>query len=269
VLLYRFLTALVAGPLVVLLVILGPPWGFPLLALLIGGVGLYEYFSMTLPGPESALVRYASLVLTAAWATLAVSVPGSLAIAGLMAAAIALMLVHLARPGAMDGAGARMAGSLGGLLYVALPIAHLCWLHGRQDGWRWVMLVFFVVWVGDTSAYFGGRAIGGPKLYPAVSPGKTIAGAVSGLVGSVAVAFLARAWFHSTLSAMDCLVVGVAGGVLGQLGDLVESIWKRSAGVKDSGRFFPGHGGVLDRVDALLFATPFVYWYALWVAPLG
>lgn len=267
-LLYRVLTALVAGPLVILLVILGPPWGFPLLALAIGGVGLHEYFTMTLAGADSAWHRRASLAVALGWAAVAVAVPGYLALAGLMGAAVALMLVHLARPGDIASAGTRMAGSLGGLLYVALPIAHLCWLHGLQDGWRWVMLVFLVTWVGDTAAYFGGRGIGGPKLYPAVSPGKTIAGSVTGLAGSVAIAFLARAWFHPTLSAVDCLVVGAGGGVLGQLGDLVESVWKRSAGVKDSGRFFPGHGGVLDRVDALLFVAPLAYWYAVWVAPL-
>ncbi len=268
-LLYRVLTALVAGPLVVALVIWGPPWGFPLLALVVGGVGLHEFYSMTLKGPEAATVRRVSLLCAVLWTTLAVAVPGFLMIAALIAASVILMLFHLVRPGDMEGAGARMGASLAGLLYVGLPIAHLCWLHGLQEGWQWVMLVFLVVWTGDTTAYFGGRAIGGPKLYPEVSPGKTIAGAVTGLAGSVAVAFLARAWFHPTLSVADCLVVGAGGGVLGQLGDLVESVWKRSSGVKDSGRFFPGHGGVLDRVDALLFATPLVYWYALWVAPLA
>ena len=79
------------------------------------------------------------------------------------------------------------------------------------------------------------------------------------------VALAARAWFHPSLTVADCLILGAAGGALGQIGDLVESLWKRSAGVKDSGTFFPGHGGVLDRVDALLFAAPLFYWYARWL----
>ena len=125
-----------------------------------------------------------------------------------------------------------------------------------------------VIWVGDSGAYFTGRALGRTKLFPVASPNKTVEGAVGGLIGAMGAAFLARALFFEALTVSDCLVLGLSGGILGPIGDLVESVFKRSAGVKDSGSFFPGHGGVLDRVDALLFAAPVFYWYAVMVAPL-
>ena len=187
--------------------------------------------------------------------------------AGLVAAMIVLLTFHLSRPEPIPSLNARMSASLGGILYGGLPMVHMCWLHARPDGsgWRWICLLFLVVWCGDSAAYFGGRAFGKHKLYPVASPKKTVEGSVFGLLGSVGVALAARAWFHPSLTVADCLVLGAAGGALGQIGDLVESLWKRSAGVKDSGTFFPGHGGVLDRVDALLFAAPLFYWYARWL----
>lgn len=268
----RLLTAFVAGPLVVALVIFGPPWGFPAFVVAIGAVGLHEFHRLAWPPspPHAADApgRHVATAIATGWTALAAGVPGDFAVAGLAAAAIALLTFHLARPEPIPSLNARMAASLSGLLYGGVPLAHLCWLHSRADGtgWRWICLLFVVVWIGDTAAYFGGRALGRHKLHPVASPNKTVEGAVAGLAGSVAAALLARAWFHPGLSPGDCVALGLAGGVVGQIGDLVESLWKRSAGVKDSGAFFPGHGGVLDRVDALLFAAPLFHWYAVWVA---
>ncbi len=268
-LLTRILTALVAAPLVVALCILGPPWGFPLLVVCIGVIGIHEFYGLAFPAGDRA-GRYFSTAVAAGWTALAAAVQGPFVLAGLAGAAIALMAWHLARAEPVDTWNQRVGASLSGLLYGGLPMAHLCWLHGLSDGsgWRWVVLVFMGVWGGDTAAYFGGRALGRHKLYPVASPNKTVEGAVSGLLGALGAAFLAQAWFHGALTTTDCVVVGLGGGILGPLGDLVESLFKRSAGVKDSGRFFPGHGGVLDRVDALLFAAPFVYWYAVLASPL-
>jgi len=267
----RFLTAIVAGPLVVALVLWGPPWGFPAFINAACAVGLWELLRMTLPGDDVATVRNGSLVLALGWTVMASALPGYHAIAGLAAVAAAILLLNLFRPEPIEGAAGRIGASLGALLYLALPMAHMSWLHGLADGdgWRWVMLAFLIIWVGDTTAYFGGRSIGGPKLYPKVSPGKTMSGAVTGLAGSVGAAFLAGAWFMPALTTTDAVLLGIGAGALGQMGDLTESLIKRSAGVKESGGIFPGHGGLLDRIDALIFATPLIYWYALWVAPLG
>ncbi len=267
----RIATAFIAGPLVVALVILGPPWGFPLLVVLIGGVGLHEFHNLTFPPRSSERHgrHFATLVATG-WTALAAAVPGGYVVAGLAAAAIVLMTWQLARPEPVQSWNQRVGASLAGLLYGGLPMAHLCWLHGLSDGsgWRWVILLFMVIWVGDSGAYFTGRALGRTKLFPVASPNKTVEGAVGGLIGAMGAAFLARALFFEALTVSDCLVLGLSGGILGPIGDLVESVFKRSAGVKDSGSFFPGHGGVLDRVDALLFAAPVFYWYAVMVAPL-
>jgi len=119
-------------------------------------------------------------------------------------------------------------------------------------------------WLADTGGYFFGRFFGKTKLYEAVSPKKTRAGFVGALVGAAAGASLASFWYLPSLPIAHSLPLAIVAGGLGQLGDLVESLLKRSTGIKDSGSIVPGHGGLLDRVDALLFASPLVYLYALW-----
>jgi phosphatidate cytidylyltransferase len=127
-----------------------------------------------------------------------------------------------------------------------------------------------ITWINDTLAYFVGRAIGRHKLLPRVSPGKTIEGAIAGLIGGLLTAVLLGANFigpHVGVNAS--LLKWAAGGIIiaavAQIGDLAESLFKREAGVKDSGKLLPGHGGVLDRFDALFFAIPVAYWYLRWL----
>jgi phosphatidate cytidylyltransferase len=122
-----------------------------------------------------------------------------------------------------------------------------------------------VTFGNDTGAYFAGRGLGRHKLYPAVSPAKTVEGGIGGLLASVLVMFLARATLAPWLTIGDCLLVALPAAVLGPVGDLVESLIKRAAGVKDSGRLIPGHGGVLDRIDALLFVAAWVFVYAMYL----
>jgi phosphatidate cytidylyltransferase len=117
----------------------------------------------------------------------------------------------------------------------------------------------------DTAAYYTGGAFGRHRLYPLVSPKKSIEGALGGLGGSIIGTLLARFTFFPQLTLTDCLVTGIVIGILGQAGDLFESLLKRSFGVKDSGTIFPGHGGVLDRLDSIIFAAPAAYYYAVYV----
>jgi phosphatidate cytidylyltransferase len=152
-----------------------------------------------------------------------------------------------------------------GLLYVPLLLTPLALLKRFVDGGDWVLLVLMVAFFSDTGAYAAGRAFGRHRLYPAVSPGKTVEGALGGLVASFAAAAMAKLWFMPQLGWLDALLVAVPGGALGQIGDLVESMIKRAFAVKDSGRIIPGHGGLLDRVDALLFCGAYVYLYARYV----
>ena len=134
---------------------------------------------------------------------------------------------------------------------------------GLETGSDLVFLLFFVVWGSDTAAYFVGRTLGRRPLAPNVSPKKTVEGAIGGVLGALVAAFVARAWFMNRLTIGDCLFLGLALGTIGILGDLVESMLKRGAGLKDSASLVPGHGGILDRMDSLLYAGPVLYYYYL------
>ncbi len=149
-----------------------------------------------------------------------------------------------------------------GLLYLPLLLGHLLLLRQLPDGREWIFLTLLVVMGCDTFAYFVGSSIGKRKLYPAVSPNKSIEGGIGGLIGSVLAVMIAQATFLPNIGIFDGIIVGLVLGVAGQLGDLFESLLKRACGVKDSGTIIPGHGGLLDRLDSLLFAFPIVFYIA-------
>lgn len=161
----------------------------------------------------------------------------------------------------------RILGTLFAGLYVGLALGHVGGLlscHGpaaRERGEDLLILAIVVVYFGDTAAYYGGRAWGRHRLAPRLSPKKTWEGAVSGLLGGVAGALLGSIWFFQALSWPHALAIGFVLGVAAIAGDLLESLLKRAAGVKDSGTLLPGHGGVLDRIDSLLLAGPALFWY--------
>ncbi len=152
-----------------------------------------------------------------------------------------------------------------GFLYVPLLLAHLMLLRHLPFGIQWILLLLIIVMSGDSAAYYSGSAWGKTKLYPQVSPKKSVEGSIGGLLGSLAGALVAKLTFFPQLNFIDCIATAVLLGVLGQLGDLFESLLKRSCGVKDSGAIFPGHGGILDRLDSLLFAGPAAFYYAYFV----
>jgi phosphatidate cytidylyltransferase len=175
---------------------------------------------------------------------------------------------HLIR-GPLPEAPVRIAHLINGFLYGAVGLTALSALRLRQDaGIAWVIAALVITWANDTMAYFAGRFLGRHKLYPEVSPNKTWEGFFGGMVGSVVGMFVARAFFFPVFTVADCLVLGIVGGILGPIGDLCESMLKRAYGVKDSGKVIPGHGGILDRIDALLFNAPLVYVYVQYVRGL-
>ena len=132
-----------------------------------------------------------------------------------------------------------------------------------SEGGHFVILVLVIAWLADTGGYFAGRFLGKAKLYEAVSPKKTWAGAYGGIAGSLLGVVVMTLAFLPWLNWFDVVAIAVIGGIVGQLGDLTESLIKRSVGVKDSGALLPGHGGILDRIDAVLFIAPFVYAYVI------
>jgi phosphatidate cytidylyltransferase len=150
-------------------------------------------------------------------------------------------------------------------LYCGLLASTLVGLR-VQGGTAWVVLAFVVTWANDTFAYFAGMLFGKHKLYEKVSPKKTWEGFAGGAAGSVAGALIIRATLLPELPVAHAVLLGAGAAVLGPVGDFTESLLKRAAGVKDSGRLIPGHGGLLDRIDALLFVVPWVYLFVRWLA---
>jgi phosphatidate cytidylyltransferase len=154
--------------------------------------------------------------------------------------------------------------SSSGLILVALPLTYAVRLHGvGTDGPKLLLFALVITWVGDTAAYFVGRAIGKHKLAPVLSPKKTWEGTIASILGALLVALGFSKFLIVPLPHL--LAMAAVGNVAGQAGDLLESAYKRSAGVKDSGSLLPGHGGVLDRIDALILAIPVVWYYWIWI----
>ena len=150
--------------------------------------------------------------------------------------------------------------SAAALLFVALPFSFVVRLHGAgAEGPRLLLFTLVLVWVGDTLAYFVGRSVGRLPMAPQISPKKTWEGAAANLLGSLLVGALFGRWLN--VEPRHLLLMAGLGNVAGQAGDLLESAYKRSAGVKDSSGLLPGHGGILDRIDALVLAAPVVWYY--------
>jgi len=148
---------------------------------------------------------------------------------------------------------------LQGIIYIPLLLSFLVLIRNQTDGMIWIFLILAVIFAGDTSAFYFGSYLGRHKLCPAVSPGKTIEGSIGGLAANLLVGSIVKLFFLPELPWAQSLFLFVAMGIAGQAGDLFESMLKRSSSVKDSGGLLPGHGGFLDRIDALLFAAPVVY----------
>jgi phosphatidate cytidylyltransferase len=152
-----------------------------------------------------------------------------------------------------------------GFIYVPFTLSHFILLRHSEDGFLWIFFILILAFSGDIAAFYVGRSIGKRKLMPLVSPGKTVEGTVGLLIGSVAGCLLFQHFFLPRLSVFHAALLGLSGGIVGQLGDLCESVIKRASGVKDSGSLVIGHGGLLDRLDCLIFIAPYVYYYRIFL----
>jgi len=276
----RFLVAVVAVPILLLVLYYHRPE--PTFALVFAAsiIAMREFFAMTLPVEDRTPSLVIGAVATAAFYWLAVKslqpyapdVPLPLAFLAVDGPSIAVAfaviapgLYYLFRFRTIETVAARYAATVAGIVYTGFLTIYLAKLKlvDPNHAGDTVILVLAVAWVADTGAYFAGRFLGKSKLYEAVSPKKTWAGAWGGLAGSLIGAIGLKLVSASWLTWTDVVAIAIPGGVLGQLGDLAESLLKRSVGVKDSGALLPGHGGLLDRIDAVLFIAPYVYAYLL------
>jgi phosphatidate cytidylyltransferase len=265
----RVSSAVVLFPLAVWLTILG---GLPF-ALLAGAAGavaaseLVLMFAALGVGEAFGILIAGAIPLMAAFGESGDLLPGWSGLA-LACATVVLLSVFLFRRGPLEAIPRSIAIVALAWLYCGLLLASLVGLRLRF-GVAWVILAFVVTWANDTFAYFAGHAFGKHKLYERISPKKTWEGFAGGAVGSVVGALVTR-WLLPSLGVElpvgTAVVLGLGGAVLGPLGDLAESMVKRAAGVKDSGKIIPGHGGLLDRIDALLFVSPWVYVCAEYLA---
>jgi len=258
--LVRILTALVLAPLILLLVTWENHLGLWLLVLAFNAIAYWEMLGMV-PGRSDAVDKVVVLGLGLGFSAGLYWAPDH-ALVLAASAVVVLMSYAVFRFRDMETVGPRVAYWLTTIFYCGVLFTCLALLKRLNLEGDWVLLAMTTSWFADTGAYFTGRAIGGPKIYPAVSPKKTISGAAGGLLASLGAGVLAKLWYMPQLGWVDVALLCVPGGVLGQVGDFAESLLKRSFGVKDSGAILPGHGGVLDRVDALMYVSAYFVVYA-------
>lgn len=285
----RVAVALVGIPFILTFVYLGG-WYFGGLLALIAALGALEFFRLArqkdiAPFDYLGATAAALIVLVAAgWnATEAQSILWN----GTVALIIIVGTLAIWQRGVERRPLSTIAVTVAGALFVGGTLAYAVWLRELPErstalalprldlsvAWRGTVLVLFplvITWINDSLAFFVGRAIGRNKLIPRVSPGKTVEGAIAGVVGGVAVSVALGVLLIGPATGIDAAVavwalVGALVAAAAQLGDLMESLLKREAGVKDSGALLPGHGGVLDRFDALFFAIPISYWLLRWM----
>ena len=282
----RFLVAVVAVPIILFIFYMSrpePTWGLIFIASLLA---MHEFFAMTLPKEDRvpSLVMGAIACLVFYWVDPFTILPygpservqqmAVLSEKPLLLFVIVLLpgLYYLFRFRDIPSVATRLTATITGIVYCGLLATFLPLLKRmpigdnatlRAESGHFVVLVLLIAWLADTGGYFAGRFLGKKKLYEAVSPKKTWAGAWGGIAGSLAGVIGMKLLFLPWLNWVDVFAIAIPGGILGQMGDLAESLIKRSTGVKDSGALLPGHGGILDRIDAVLFIAPYVYGYLM------
>jgi phosphatidate cytidylyltransferase len=249
----RWISGLILGPSLILFILFAPPWLFLLFILMVIYLGLREFYTLS-PAPMSPGEKRAGVLLALLLAVSLYSRDPRCFLFTLVFALCWFLIGALFQPEEFPLRVEKAGRHLLGLLYIGLLLAHFV-LMRKMDTGR-ILILFTLV-----AVYFG-RAYGKKKLAPRISPAKTVEGGLGAVAGSVAGAVLSKLLFFPQLPLVHALILGVAVGGIGQLGDLWESLLKRSAQVKDSGALIPGHGGLLDRIDSVLFATPLVYYYA-------
>lgn len=247
-------------------------WGFLIVINFVLGVGLFEFYRMM---EYKGIKPYKTVgILAGLGVSWYVYFQEGVFSSLFVTAVIALvMIMELFR---RDGELAvfHISTTILGVFYVAWFGSHIILLRqlgeqspwGDRGGW-FVILAFALAWMCDTGAYFFGSAFGKTKLLPRVSPSKSVEGALGGLALALATAFIARHTFATFLSVWDALALGVISAIAATLGDLVESLMKRDVQIKDTSRALPGHGGMLDRFDSVLFVAPFVYYFLRFIVP--
>ena len=268
----RWITSIVILPFIILLVYKGNAFLFSILISLAALITLWEYFQITLKaGSKSQRIFIAFLgfiispiIIWAAHHHNFEIIIGLLSFNLIISSMISIMLFR------SDVSGSNLIiKQVLGIIYIPTSLAYLVLLRNGNNGLVWISILLCIVFAGDIGSFYVGSYLGRHKLCPAVSPGKTIEGSIGGLAANLFAGSILKFLFLPLLSWNPSLIFFIAIGLAGQAGDLFESRFKRTANVKDSGVILPGHGGLLDRIDALIFAAPVAYFFKKYILTLS
>ena len=269
----RVISALIAIAIGAPFIIFAGKFAIYLFTLLIQAACLYEYFGMTMGDGYPKGLRLSGVFTGTAVLFIYIFFGKGAFISALALTMISYALYFLLRMNDtiqdLTPSGKALVGkvlldismTIFGIFFFSIFLGYIPLLRDSYDGLKWVILLMEVVWFGDTGAYFTGQKYGKRKLYPKISPNKSLEGALGGLIFSVVAALISKWTYFSALDYIDCMILGTMGGAFGQAGDLIDSMLKRAVAVKDSGSVMPGHGGVFDRFDGIIFSAPFFYFY--------
>lgn len=270
----RILTAAVALPILLYTVWNDIPYFFALLTAIAVILGLWEFYNLASKlelRPQTIVGYLGGLGVAACFTFRRVD----LIIAVMAAISIVALAVEVFRAEGLDKVLTSVAATVFGVVYVGVLAGFLIGMRMISDSSvdpavpklaAKLMTTFFaMVMMTDTGAYYTGRTLGRHKLAPKVSPGKTIEGSIGGFITAAVAGIICKYVFFPEAPIAHIAILGAIIGIISQIGDLAESLLKRGSGVKDSGAIFPGHGGMLDRVDSLLFCAPILYYYAEWI----
>jgi phosphatidate cytidylyltransferase len=263
----RWITGLVALPFLIFLIYFGEISFFILIALACI-LSLWEYFRIVFnaerPAPAGVIVGWGYCVSLLILGTALVDGPTGVALLvafNLLIAGLFSVFIYKSNPQVGDV----IQKQIQGIVYIPVLLSFLILIRHDPHGVTWIFYLLGIIFAGDISAYYVGSYLGRHKLNPAVSPGKTMEGAVGGLVGNLLAGAVGILFFLPNLSWPLGIAFFLAVGIAGQVGDLFESELKRTSGIKDSSGLLPGHGGFLDRIDALLFASPVAYLFIVFI----
>ncbi len=285
----RVITALGGIPLLITVIWFGEPW-FTILVAIWGLLAVFEFYRMVAASKVSPLTYFGLIwtllfILSRDPDLLSFLEPHfdlTLLTPLLLTSSLILSLIWLLLRRQKEGAFIGWAWTIGGILYIGWLLSYFVALRGgyhplsitEAAGRNWVFLALFTTFASDTAAFFVGRALGKHHLAPRISPGKTWEGAIAGVFGAIIISLfftlpklftIPNPLYLQDFRYWQAILLGLLVSVFGQLGDLVESLLKRNMGVKESGKLIPGHGGVLDRIDSVLFAGIVVYYYVIWL----
>jgi phosphatidate cytidylyltransferase len=260
---WRLLTAAVAIPFLLWLIYRAPVWCLNGFVLAMTYVALREYGAMALRGVQGATTAVTAGGMTIA-VTMGLGQSGTAISAGIVICLCGVLIGTLVTVKDASKSVTYAGQILLGCLYGGVLLPHFIWVRGLpEDGPNWVTFIIGGVMAGDAGGYFGGRFYGKRKLWPVISPKKTVEGSICSFVCTLVVGFAIAAIGLPRVGWVEALLVAAVVNVLAQMGDLLESMLKRAYQATDSGWIFPGHGGVLDRTDSLVLPVVFVYYYAI------